>query len=521
MSELLRCAASSNNCPEPIGLDKTINEALSITSSHIQESSNSSGTYRKPPLLISRMARGGKTTVLLAIFDRIKATGNNAMFITFNGSSNFKRLYEESEEEAFYRVIAAQLVDLNGYRGKIVPDWEFLDHHIGESPFVLLVDEINALSFPVSGKLSIILKNYFLDKANRFLVFSSHLPVDLEGDFNRESAGSVRPCEVLSLPICMNMKLLREMGSKCAYITKSTVAYYGGIPSLIYCEYQNRDYSPVQRFLSFNSLTITAKNSFLADFVDELLEGKMRQTHVDVRCFDKLASLRTVVLGPQHQKEQRIHWPLCYIACVLELVGSNPIVASEIVSLITKIRFYQDDLNVGGWWEEVVKIAFLLRFVHSANSGSAGPFGLCGANEAQGAVISAVRFLPATKSVDEARREMHSTLGKLNDGCHLVLFYPSNPSLEQFDGYVAFKRVARNRRSSNVQSIIIGYQCKAGCANSEGEKPSWLHKAILLRGNAMMNASYPRQWYHASKEEVTAFLGFSLAMLCDLYNEAT
>ena len=75
------------------------------------------------------------------------------MFIIFNGSSNFKRLYEESEEEAFYRVIAAQLVDLNGYKGKIVPDWEFLDHHIGESPFVLLVDEINALSFPVSVQL--------------------------------------------------------------------------------------------------------------------------------------------------------------------------------------------------------------------------------------------------------------------------------------------------------------------------------------------------------------------------------
>ena len=104
----------------------------------------------------------------------------NAMFVSFNGPSNFVRLEEESEEDALYRVIAAQLVVLNGHKGKVVPDWKSLDDHIGESPFVLLVDEINALSFPVSGKLANILKEYFLNKANRFLVISSHLPVDLE-----------------------------------------------------------------------------------------------------------------------------------------------------------------------------------------------------------------------------------------------------------------------------------------------------------------------------------------------------
>ena len=88
----------------------------------IYSSSSAVGTYLKPPIFISRMACGGKTTVLLALFDRLKATGMNAMFISFNGLSNFIRQEGESEEEALYRVIVAQLVDLNGYVGKILPD---------------------------------------------------------------------------------------------------------------------------------------------------------------------------------------------------------------------------------------------------------------------------------------------------------------------------------------------------------------------------------------------------------------
>ncbi len=335
VSKTYRCASTPNDCPEPIGLQDTIAEAMDIISSHIDKSTCSSGTYRKPPILISRLARGGKTTALLALFDRLKDDGNNVMFISFNNSSNFMRLEEESEEEAFYRVIAAQLVDSNGYEGKVVPDWETLDRHIGVRPFVLLVDEINALSFPVSGKLSIILKKYFLDKANRFLVISSHFPVDLELEFNRESAGSLRSCEVLSLPTCTKIKLIRKMSDKCSHISVPTVAYYGGFPSLLYSRFQNEDFDPDQWFLRSKFAAVKSKNSFLPDFVDELLEGKLMLTHADIRGFDKLASLRTIYVGGR--KEQRIHWPLCYIHCILEQVVGPA--AKEIVSLICNFQF--------------------------------------------------------------------------------------------------------------------------------------------------------------------------------------
>ena len=515
MSKTYRCASTPNDCPEPIGLQDTIDEAMDIISRHIDKSTSSSGTYRKPPILISRLARGGKTTALLALFDRLKDDGKNVMFISFNGSSNFMRLKEESEEEAFYRVIAAQLVDSNGYEGKVVPDWETLDRHIGVRPFVLLVDEINALSFPVSGKLSIILKKYFLDKANRFLVISSHLPVDLELDFNRESAGSLRPCEVLSLPTCTEIKLIRKMSDKCSHISVPTVAYYGGFPSLLYSRFQNEDFDPDQWFLRSKFAAVKSKNSFLPDFVDELLEGQLRLTHADIRGFDKLASLRTIYV--KGQKEQRIHWPLCYIHRILDEVVDPA--AKEIVSLICNLRFHQEHFDVGHWWEEIVKIAFLLRFVQSANSGNAGPFELCVRNEAIGASVLTKPLGPDTLSVAEAKRDMDAELKKLTgtDGCYLVLFYPCQLRLEQFDGYVAFFKVA-NGRSVKRRCRIVGYQCKAGKDGSDGRKPSWLHKAVLFRGKATQKTTEIRDWVHASKEDVKEFLGFSLAMLYDLFN---
>jgi hypothetical protein len=77
-----------------------------------------------------------------------------------------------------------QIIDHEKYKGgKIVPDisdWEKLDAHIGRDPFVLLIDELNALCFPIISEVMKILSTYFLDKINRFLVVSSHMPLHLD-----------------------------------------------------------------------------------------------------------------------------------------------------------------------------------------------------------------------------------------------------------------------------------------------------------------------------------------------------
>ena len=467
------------------------------------------------------MARGGKTTVLLALFDRLKADSKNAMFISFNASSNFKRLVDESEEEAFYRVMAAQLVAFNGYNGRVFPDWETLDSYIGDSPFVLLVDEINVLSFPVSAVLATILKKYFLDKADRYLVISSHLPVDLDAG---ESAGFVRACEVLSLPICTETQLLCRMGDKCAKIQAPVAAYYGCVPSLMYCEKQNGDCSPGDRFRRYSFPSLVISKQSLLDFIDELMDGKREPMHHNIRYLDKLASFSTVTV--KEKKEQRIHWPLCYVGCILEMMMKSRSyycpVSEHIVAFIQRIEVFRQTSNVGNWWEEVVKIAFLLRFVQSANSYCpAGLFGLCEQNEAHGAVISVIQLDPSINNVRDAQKAIEYVLNKFTYGCQLVLFHPYSESLQQFDGYVAFNKVEQGLQNSIRR--IIGYQCKAGKDTSVGDKkPKWMYKAVLLRGKAGKRTTYPpRSWIHANDEQVKALLGFSLEMLYDLYNETT
>lgn len=163
---------------------------------------------------------------------------------------------------------------------------------------------------------------------------------------NLESAGSPRPCEVLSLPICTDIKLIRKMGGKCSHISVPTLAYYGDVPSMLYSRYQNEDFDPDQWFLRSRFAAVNSKHPFFPYFVDELLEGKLRLTHADIRGFDKLASLRTISVGGQ--KERRIHWPLCYIHRILEDVVDP--VAKEIASLISHLRFHQGHFNVGHWW---------------------------------------------------------------------------------------------------------------------------------------------------------------------------
>jgi type II secretory pathway predicted ATPase ExeA len=47
-------------------------------------------------------------------------------------------------------------------------------------PLVLLIDELNTLSLPIDEACSQELKALFLNKENRMLVFSTHLPMDVD-----------------------------------------------------------------------------------------------------------------------------------------------------------------------------------------------------------------------------------------------------------------------------------------------------------------------------------------------------
>jgi ABC-type Na+ transport system ATPase subunit NatA len=120
------------------------------------------------------------------LFEALKNSGCAPVLISFNG--NFVRSANESQLEALIRLLSAAmtLIDPSDSSKYSFSGQQALLTHIersaGESPVVLLIDELNVLSsgMPLDSDASQFLKRYFLDMKQRYLVFTSHILLDLD-----------------------------------------------------------------------------------------------------------------------------------------------------------------------------------------------------------------------------------------------------------------------------------------------------------------------------------------------------
>jgi hypothetical protein len=242
VSECTRPPLGEDACQRPIGVESVLHEAMGYIERNIGK--RTSLTSRVAPVVLSRLARGGKTTALCLLFDKLKRKGRfSPIMITFNGSSYFQLYKGESHKAAILRLIATQLLGSASARlphTAIECDEAELDAHIGEIPTVLLIDELNVLGVPLDIEAGLLLRRMFLDKANRYLVFTTHVPMNVDMPASSVMGSSLalpssdRGCHVVSLPTCMNEMELQRMGDDCSGLTHAEVAYYGGIPSLVY-----------------------------------------------------------------------------------------------------------------------------------------------------------------------------------------------------------------------------------------------------------------------------------------------
>ena len=133
------------------------------------------------------MSRGGKTTILRHIFERLEGEVEYVpIIITFNGTDNFFRFPSESNLQFLLRVIASQLI-------RVGPDEDVrslrfccsaaaLLKNLNATPgkVVLIIDELNVLSQPLDEETATFLKNNFLDRKDRYLIFSTHVRMDVD-----------------------------------------------------------------------------------------------------------------------------------------------------------------------------------------------------------------------------------------------------------------------------------------------------------------------------------------------------
>jgi hypothetical protein len=468
--------------------------------------------FRKTIILISRCPRGGKTTILEMLHRSLQCNNVHVMTVSFNGVAGFVRLVDETPTESLFRLITNQLDEAIDKQSPRVTDWDLLDAYIGNQPFVLLIDELNVLCNTVGSEMARVLKCYFLDKANRHLVVTSHQPFL---DAGHEAAGHVqklwsdsvtelsnRSWTLVPMPVSCDVSLLQGMNAtKCSAITPSLAAFYGYMPSLMYAVCVQFQESPSMKF----SMVVRDKSTdfaLLLDFVIALITGIPFPSLRRFFCFASAVEYK-------HLLGIRMKWPLCYVSCILRHFSDQPLY-EYIAKRIDMLEGGCETVGSGMVWEESVRIAIILRFVAAAKKGWDLPFQLCPATDVEEAHIHVMQLGPGVVTVDDAKTFIEER--KVNYQRNtLVLFVPTEAQLHQFDGFCV--------RYQDCQLCnVCAYQCKDNNRGAAGTVPEWVTEGgHLLRSDApsfcKMNGKNSKGWTYYNAEDTDDFLGWSLRIM--------
>jgi hypothetical protein len=180
---------------------------------------------------------------------------------------------------------------------------------------------------------------------------------------------------------------------------------------------------------------------------------------------------------------------------------------AALISAFKALETYQEAVDIGKWWEELIAIVLILRCCAASGRSYEGPFGITDVSNASGSLVSFFKFNEEIITLEQARDIINQRIVELtSDSGSFIIFIPSFASFPQFDGFVVFTKMGKTKR--------IGYQCKHGVEGSYGEVPEWLDNAILLRGKAYYNrSSSPRGWEYWNKQQVIELLGVSFEIL--------
>ena len=501
-----------SNCENSRLVGADVREALKLIGEHISKKTDAAGSYRKPPAVFSRLARGGKTTMLRLVFDASKnpSMDFNCILITFNGDSGFKIRQNETQSAAILRLICAQLVLCTLEEASLlVCDEKALDDYIGTKPFILLVDELNALSYPPDQDAAILLRRMFLDKENRYLIFSSHVPISLDDCINAASHllgvvnsaasyASNRGMLLLSMSISNDLKLLRGMHPACNGLTPTEVAMYGGIPGLIYSMKAIPGITIAQRFTSANiRLEQESKKTLLMELLSELKNGL--RTGKVIRRFDRFSSIDT---------DGNVEWPLCYTFHILQMLDAFDGVF-YLTQQLQGIFHAAQEVGSGKDWEKIIYVAIMLQCLRARHLNEDLPFGLKVKN------LQLVKFLSFgvdIVTVEAASSFLKKELQKCSSYPAVIFVVPTISAFPLFDGFLAIQR-----SNSFFKGIEInGIQAKKGKDYPNSSVPRCLKHGYLLQGDAPQTTRGSLSlngWVYVNRDSILHLLGHTLSKL--------
>ena len=348
-------AISDRACHHLVDIDATLAKAMKIIGKESLEECLADGAHRIKPIVMSRLSRGGKTTVAIKLFDKLKLEGFCPIFISFNGNALFKHRVGESHEHAILRRIAVQFTNETDDFNFNVDRKTLLNYIAAESKeksVVLIIDGLNVLSTTLDESATELLLSEFLDKKNRFLVIAAHIPMRLDNTVNDRGA------HVIDMPLSVNLKDLRLMSNECGALTPFEAVFYGGIPSVIYSIKGGR-FNPSER--------VSAQLS-LCGRGDMTVESFLKLVLTGVRCDPRLFLLYAFGTAKEGSKMQ---FPLCYVNALLSIWFQQNCFGS----LYDHLTTFGAKLESGLDWETLIQYAVMMRCVLACkDSAERGPF---------------------------------------------------------------------------------------------------------------------------------------------------
>ncbi|CAJ1390379.1 unnamed protein product, partial [Effrenium voratum] len=462
---------------------------------------------RVPPAMLSRCMRGGKTTMLCKVFDRLKKEEKLPIFISFNGDSLVSKLDGEKVLDTMLRAIAVSLMknkpaDKKDAQRVRCSEKALKAYLADKQDVVLVVDELNVLlkANPTDGHQDVgrFLREMFLDPAGRHLVFSTHIPTSAGLDqVLGKGEGSSRTAIPIKMPRCAEVQRLRGMHPNCAALTPLEAVCFGYIPSLIY-SVKTGDLDLKERFREIipaaeSELPILAKSFLSESFLSEFFTGERGPDHDPVRAFDALT---------ESPKRGQIRWILAYVGQMCCYLGWKQVGAwiEELPSWSGKVESGQD-------WETVLLVALCLRCYEAKYSEPHELLGL-----AKGALRPAAVYVEKVPQENSTNPEVILAWWKgqpIDTYPYIAVLSPTFSKTEIVDAMWVYQKDA------TASCLVRGMQAKLGSAYPKQNMPLGM-LGLLFRGQAPdTTRNLERQrWKYLTASEIQSFLGKSLTAAC-------
>jgi hypothetical protein len=482
-----------------VAIDRVIDQAVQLIKAETPKETTLN--YRVPPTAVTALARSGKTTALMKLFNHLLASDEYCpIFVSFNGNSGFKLRDGETDDQAFLRVVASALLPPGTAPDDMVCPRDVLEKYLqtATKPIVLLADELNQVDLyaeTLSKELAALLRELFLDPKGRYLCFTSHWLISLEDAIGRSD--SPRSMKFVHVAQTQDFRALRGMLPEGRNLNPVEVPLYGSLPGLVYAVKDG--FSPAARFYEVLShLSVRPSSELLTAFFEQLCNGNSSAL---MRPFSRFT----------YKVEDKVVWPLCYVEPFLRWAGQAPL-ASLIESTHTASKLEQEGHGVE--WEFTARAAIGIvascasfRDLEPQEQLVVGPIPLL--------CRPAVRIvrLPADITTFVDAHEYLTTLTSRMDQSNpvLVLAWPAYPKFKKFDTITYF----RPARGMAETSFSRGQQMKLGKGGIDRDAPEEC-PGVLLRGNAPLHHTQPttrQNWVYISKPELKEFLPFSMKHL--------